>query len=361
MTKKIAILGTVGLPSNYGGFETLTEYLTKDLGTYFNITVFCSSSSYKTKLKTHNNAKLKYIPLKANGIQSILYDIVSIFYALLFADTLLILGVSGCIVLPIVKLISKKKIIVNIDGLEWKRAKWGKGAKWFLKLSERFAVKSAEAIISDNKVIQDYVRKTYEKNAHLITYGGDHCSIKPLSHIILKKYPFLNAKYAFKVCRIEPENNIEIILEAFSKEDSLPLVIIGNWDNSTFGSQMKLKYQDFKNLFMLEPIYNQDILNEIRSNCYFYIHGHSAGGTNPSLVEAMFLGLPTLCYDINYNVETTEGATLYFKSSDDLINLIKSTGQEELKQIGVKMKNIAQKSYTWSIISKQYEELFQKY
>ena len=141
MTKKIAIIGTVGLPSNYGGFETLTEYLTKDLGVHFDITVFCSSASYKTKLKTHNNAKLIYLPLNANGIQSIMYDIASIFYALLFADTLLILGVSGCIVLPIVKLISSKKVIVNIDGLEWKRAKWGKAAKWFLKFSERVAVK----------------------------------------------------------------------------------------------------------------------------------------------------------------------------------------------------------------------------
>ena len=138
MHKKIAIIGTVGLPSNYGGFETLTEYLTKDLGDRFDITVFCSSTSYKTKLKTHNNAKLKYLPLNANGIQSILYDIISIFYALLFADTLLILGVSGCVVLPLVKLISTKKIIVNIDGIEWRRAKWGRFSKSFLKYSENF-------------------------------------------------------------------------------------------------------------------------------------------------------------------------------------------------------------------------------
>ena len=361
MTKKVAIIGTVGLPANYGGFETLVENLTKKPYQDFDITVYCSAKSYSNKLKTYNTCRLHYINLSANGIQSIVYDIRAILHAIKYSDILLILGVSGCIILPFIKLFSNKKIIVNIDGVEWKRQKWNGLAKWFLKLSEHFAVKSADAVISDNKVIQDYVRITYDKNSHLIAYGGDHCGSIPLSNETLKKHPFLSSKYAFKVCRIEPENNIEMILEAFSKEDSLPLVIIGNWDNSTFGSQMRLKYQDFKNLFMLEPIYNQDILNQIRSNCYLYIHGHSAGGTNPSLVEAMSLGVPTLCYDINYNFETTEGATLYFKSSDDLINLIKSTGQEELKQIGVKMKDIAKKSYTWSIISKQYEELFQKY
>ena len=152
-----------------------------------------------------------------------------------------------------------------------------------------------------------------------------------------------------------------MILEAFSKSSKTTLVLIGNWSNSAFGIQVKSKYQDFETIYLLDPIYDQDILNEIRSNCEFYIHGHSAGGTNPSLVEAMSLGLPTLCYNINYNVETTECSALYFKSSVDLINLIKSTGQDELKQIGYKMKNIAQNRYTWSIISNQYRKLFEKY
>jgi glycosyltransferase involved in cell wall biosynthesis len=361
MLKKIAIIGTVGLPSNYGGFETLTEYLTKYLGDKFDFTVFCSSKSYNKKIKTYNNAKLKYLPLNANGIQSIFYDILSIFYALFFADVLLILGVSGCVFLPLVKLISSKKIIVNIDGLEWKRQKWNKVAKRFLKFSEVCAVKYANVIIADNKVIKDYVYSNYKKNAHLIAYGGDHCNLKKQSYELLKKFPFLEKKYAFKVCRIEPENNIEIILEAFAQADKIPLVLIGNWNNSTFGKQIKSKYQDFETIYLLDPIYDQDVLNGIRSNCEFYIHGHSAGGTNPSLVEAMSLGLPILCYDINYNDETTENSALYFKSSLDLINLIKSISQEEIKLIGNRMYDIARNKYKWSIISNQYMELFEKY
>lgn len=361
MTKKVAIIGTVGLPANYGGFETLVEHLTKELYQDFVITVYCSAKSYSNKLKTYNNCRLHYINFKPNGMQSMLYDIRAIFHALKYADVLLILGVSGCIILPFIKLFSKKKIIVNIDGLEWKRQKWNGFAKWFLKLSERFAVKGADAVIADNKVIQDYVWQTYRKKAHLIAYGSNHCKARPISKKNYEKYPFLITKYAFKVCRIEPENNIEMILKAFSNSSKIPLALIGNWSKSDFGNKMRSQYGSLDNIYLLDAIFDQSILDEIRSNCEIYIHGHSAGGTNPSLVEAMSLGLPILCYDINYNVETTENAALYFKSSDDLINLIKSTGQEELKQIGVKMKNIAQERYTWSIISKQYEELFQKY
>ena len=150
---RISIIGTVGLPANYGGFETLAEHLTKHLANRFNITVYCSGKSYKSKQKRYNDAHLKYVPLKANGPQSILYDIVSIFSALRYSNTLLILGVSGCTILPLVKLISKERVIVNIDGLEWKRNKWGKAAKWFLRYSEKLAVRYADSVVSDNEVI----------------------------------------------------------------------------------------------------------------------------------------------------------------------------------------------------------------
>ena len=139
VVSKIAIIGTVGLPAKYGGFETLVEYVTKDLNKNFDITVYCSAKSYSNKIKTYNSCRLHYINLEANGMQSMLYDIRSIFHALKYADVLLILGVSGCVILPLIKLFSKKKIVVNIDGLEWKRQKWNGFAKWFLKLSERFA------------------------------------------------------------------------------------------------------------------------------------------------------------------------------------------------------------------------------
>jgi len=356
--KSISIIGTVGIPAKYGGFETLTEHLVENLSDKYNITVYCSSKLYKNKLKSYKGARLKYINLNANGIQSILYDIVSIFKSLKNSDTLLILGVSGCVVLPLVRLVSKKRIIINIDGLEWKRAKWNKYAKWFLKLSEKLAVLNASIVVSDNKIIKDYVKQTYNKESVLIAYGGDHVKKIELSEDLIKKYPFLKEKYAFTVCRIEPENNIHLILEAFSKYKQLNIVIIGNWNNSIYGKNLKEKYGNIKNIYLLDPIYDQIILDQIRSNCYIYIHGHSAGGTNPSLVEAMYLGLPIFAYGVSYNKETTFYKAKYFNSSKELIFLLENIEEKELKNIGKNMEKIAKENYTWENISKQYSNLF---
>jgi len=356
--KKISLIGTVGIPSKYGGFETLTEYLTKNLHNSYELTVFCSSKSYSEKLGSYNGAMLEYIKLHANGAQSIPYDIISIFKSLRFADTLLILGVSGCIVLPFVRLFSKKRIIVNIDGLEWKREKWGKAAKWFLKFSEKLAVKFADVVVSDNKVIQEYVFSEYGVKSELIAYGADHVTKELLRDEIKHQYPFLNDKYAFKVCRVEPENNIHLILDAFSQHSELNIVMIGNWENSEYGKELKEKYSNFQNIFLLNPIYDQKILNQIRSNCYVYMHGHSAGGTNPSLVEAMYLGLPIFAFGVEYNRETTQHKAKYFNDKDELLELLKNINDDELKIVAEDMQQVAKENYTWEKISEQYADLF---
>lgn len=355
--KKIAIIGTVGLPANYGGFETLTEYLINHLANELDITVFCSSKSYEQQQKTYKGAKLKYVPLNANGVQSIPYDIWSMLKALFIADTFLILGVSGCVFLPFIKLFTNKQLVVNIDGLEWKRAKWNRFAKRFLKFSEKIAVKNAHEVIADNKAIQDYVFKEYGKKANCIAYGGDHCIPAAITKEVLDEFPFLNEPYAFKVCRIEPENNIELILAAFSQLE-LPLVLIGNWSHSDFSISMRNTYGTYKNIHLLDPIYNQEKLNRIRSNAYVYVHGHSAGGTNPSLVEAMYLQLPILAYDVDYNKETTQYKAEYFSTTENLIQILKTISSAQLEQNATQMKNIALKKYTWKLISKKYAELF---
>ncbi|MBP6089700.1 MAG: DUF1972 domain-containing protein [Crocinitomicaceae bacterium] len=354
MSKKVAIIGSVGIPAKYGGFETLVEYLSKHLSSRVELTVYCSSKSYSVKVKKHNNARLRYIPLHANGVQSIPYDIFSIVHALFIADTLLILGVSGCCILPIVRLFTKKKIIVNIDGLEWKRNKWGKLTKGFLKYSEKLAVRYADAIIADNIEIQNHVKVTYGKDSVYIPYGGDHTKTVNFSKETLESYPFLKQEYAFKVCRIEPENNIEMILEAFSRKNSLQLVIVGNWENSEFGKTMRLKFDSLKHIHLLDPIYNQTTLNEIRCGCKVYIHGHSAGGTNPSLVEAMSLGLPVFAFAVKYNEETTAHQALFFKDSAQLVGLLEKHNELDLPFYGQKMQEIAAKEYVWSVIAEKY-------
>lgn len=355
--ERVGIIGTVGIPAKYGGFETLAEHLVKEKGDEIEFLVYCSKKAYPGGTVGHKNAILKYLPLNANGLQSIPYDIWSILHSIKKADSLLILGVSGCFVLPLVRLITRKKIVVNIDGLEWKRDKWGKFARKFLKFSERIAVKYANDIVADNKVIQDYVFKSYRKNAQLIAYGGDHTQSEDISPDTILNFPFLNEPYAFKVCRIEPENNIELIIKAFSTSGKLNLIIIGNWENNYYSRRLKRKYMGVDNIFLVNPIYNQKKLNEIRSNCLLYVHGHSAGGTNPSLVEAMYLKLPILAYGINYNKATTQNKALYFEDQQSLIDILRSLDYVKLKEISEEVYKIAREEYTWTKIANQYSEL----
>lgn len=354
---KVAIIGTAGLPAKYGGFETLAEYLTKELNQKHLFLVYCSSKMYSRKLSQYNGSNLKHIPLNANGAQSILYDIVSMIHALFFADVILILGVSGCIFLPVLRLLFHKKIIVNIDGLEWQREKWSRFGKSFLKMSEVMAVRFATDVVTDNKKISDYVKQGYGIESTLIPYGADHVNHEPITQNTYEQYPFLKTPYIFKVCRIEPENNISMILEAFA-ELSKTLVIVGNWKNSEYGITLKKKYEKFPHIHLLEPIYNQKILNQLRSNCTLYVHGHSAGGTNPSLVEAMYLGLPIVAYSVGYNKETTFNSAVYFHNKEDLVDVVTNISEDTLIGIGEKMKKLAQAHYRWSIIAAQYDALF---
>ena len=357
--KYITIIGTVGVPANYGGFETLVEnVIGENASKDGNYTVYCSSKSYPKRLSLYKGASLKYIPLDANGIQSIFYDILSLIQATRRSDVVLILGVSGCCFLPIYRLFSKKKLIINIDGLEHRRNKWGKWTRRFLRFSEKMAVKYADVVVADNKGIQAYVIEEYGKQAELIAYGGDHvlCDVSDIEDEVLEQYGLKDVDYSFSLCRIEPENNVHITLEAF-KRTGKELFFIGNWERSSYGKMLKDKYGDCENIHLLSPIYDVKVLNVLRSHCCYYIHGHSAGGTNPSLVEAMFFNKPILAYDVIYNRETTENKADYFSSVEDLVNLLKMPDSYYVLN-AENMMEIAQRCYRWIMITKQYERLY---
>lgn len=358
--KRIAIIGTVGLPANYGGFETLAEHLVSDLADEYDMTVYCSGKKYKKeqRRKTYKGAKLKYIPLNANGIQSIPYDSISIIRSLFTSDVLLVLGVAGAWLLPFVRLFTNKKIIISIDGIEWKRDKWSPLAKAYLWWAESLAVKYSHLDISDNESIQDYTAQRYGSLSSVIEYGGDHTmKVEPTEEDVAK-FPILKQTYAFKVCRIEPENNIEMILKAFSKVRATPLVIVGNWENSEYGRNLKEKYHNHPSIHLYDPIYDQRTLDLLRGNCFFYVHGHSAGGTNPSLVEAMNLGLPIVAFGAVYNKTTTENKAMYFHSTEELVEVLQDSYYQKVLKVGEQMKEIADRRYLWKIISERYRFLF---
>ena len=265
--KNIVIIGIQGVPANYGGFESLVENIIgENKSPNINYTVFCSSKDLSQQREEYKGAKLKYIPLSANGVQSIPYDMLSLLKVPKETNVILILGVSGSLILPFLRLFSKKKFVINIDGLEHRRDKWGKAARWYLKLSEKMAVKYADVIIADNKGIQDYVREEYGKDSVLIAYGGDHVirDIDPtFEKNTLDRFSLTPNDYAITVCRIEPENNCHNTLEAFSKTDK-KLIFIGNWERSEYGRELKERYSKFSNIIIQDPIYDIDILYALR-------------------------------------------------------------------------------------------------
>lgn len=352
----LAIVGIRGIPNNYGGFETLAEYLVEYLSKDMEITVYCSSKDMDNSLKSYKGAKLKYIPISSHGSSGILYDSIALILSVIKYDKVLFLGFGAGFVMPFLKNY-RSKIILNIGGLDWKRDKWSAFTQKVIRKAESLLIKNSGEIISDNIGIQDYILNTYGRQSSLIAYGGDQAMKKELNADALQKYSFLKGEYAFSVTRIQPDNNIDMILNAFSNQDEMPLVMVGNWNNSSYGLKTKLKYQDRANLILLDAIYDRERLDILRSNCTVYIHGHSAGGTNPSLVEAMYLGLPVFAYASGYNEFTTENKAIYFKSLDELGNLIRNYKRLDLKGIGMELEFIARKLYRWEFITDQYKEI----
>lgn len=351
--KVVAVVGTVGLPACYGGFETLVDNLTKQSSNRVKYYVFCSKPSYSKKNTKINNADLIYIPLKANGYQSVFYDAWSLIKCIhLKPDVVLVLGVSGCIFLPIFKILSKAHVIVNVDGLEWRRDKWGKIARYFLKFSEKLAVKFSDVVISDNEAISEYILTEYNKKSVTIAYGGDHIYPSTIMPSCTG-----TGDYYFSVCRIEPENNVHIVLDAFS-QCSEKLVFVGNWDSSAYGINLKKDYSKYDNIMLLDPIYDKEKLFSIRSKSKGYIHGHSAGGTNPSLVEAMNSKTAVFSFDCIFNRYSLDNKGEYFLSATSLREMIGNQNKQSLLKNAHETYAVARKKYQWLDIVKQYEMLF---
>lgn len=354
-----SILGTMGVPGVYGGFETLAENLVR----YHDrnkpnveLSVYCSRKlSEKVQAGTFLSAKLRYIPLRANGPWSIFYDSLSLFDAAWRrSDVIILLGVSGAFALPVIRAISSSRIITNIDGIEWQRDKWGWFARLILKWSERAAVRWSHNVIADNTAIALHVRDAYASDCEVIPYGGDHALVAaPESDSALG----LPSNYVLALCRIEPENNVAMILDSFAQLSDRNLVFVGNWDNSVFGRDLRAKYSECPNLYLVDPIYEPSRLRWIRGGAQAYVHGHSAGGTNPSLVEMMHFGTLVVAFGCSFNRYTTENKAIYFNTGEELMHIFLGHKIDCADEVGACMKEIALRRYSWDKVAGAYFDL----
>lgn len=359
--RSLAILGTVGLPARYGGFETLAEQLVQaaaERGSAGAITVWCSApQSAAIRPDQVAGASLRYLPLKANGAQSMPYDALSLWQAARSGHkAALVLGVSGAMALPLIRATSGMRIVTHLDGIEWQRPKWGRVARAILKRSEAMAVRWSHEIIADNPEIAAHIRARYGREPVEIAYGHEHAQAVPAADISDLGLPH---GYALALARAEPENNLSLILEVFAAlPPRPPLVVMANWHATPHGRALKARYGRHSNIHLLDADYDAGRLHALRAGAQLYLHGHSAGGTNPSLVEMMGFGTPIAAWDCGFNRATTGDAAGYFDSVDSLRALIPVLCDPRLGQgMGAELAAIARQRYRWRDVTAAYFDL----
>jgi rhamnosyltransferase len=370
----IAIIGSRGIPNNYGGFEEFTEILSEQLVERgYDIHVSCEHPGEKNRMENYNGVNLFYFPLKRpkssilGMVYEVIYDIYSLFVASMRADQIYMLGYSAALFFFIPKLFGRT-LYLNPDGFEWKRAKFNSMVKKLLMINEKMGAFWADRIVADSQGIKDYYDEKYDIKSSFIAYGA---SVVPQVQWdneklpeVLKNGVSINPSYWLLVARLEPENNIHTIINGYIESNTKkPLIIVGNFDSPQYEEYIKgivSEKAGDKKIFFTGGIYDQDSLNMLRQNCFAYLHGHSVGGTNPSLVEAMAMESLLIAHDNQFNREVCEDSALYFGSSDELKNNIDNVENNpenylELKSMAFKRVN---KEYTWDKIVGQYHELF---
>jgi glycosyltransferase involved in cell wall biosynthesis len=360
--KKVHIVGTHGVPAKYGGFETLADFLCQQLNSEYELTVYCNAYKYPEKAKEYFGAKLIYLKLDASGFKGIIYDFITYIYALFKADVILYLSPVGSGFMTPLKYLKGKRVIVNHGGLnEWEREKLSWFQKKWAKFNHSIAARFADVNIADNELYKKSLKENFNADSVVIRYGGDHVQkISKDDDLLSTKYPFVDGRYAVSVSRAQLDNNIHLVLEAFEHFNDYKIVLVSNWNVSTYGKELKEKYANHPNIILLDAIYDKRELDFIRGNAYVYIHSHSRCGTAPSLVEAMCLEQAIISYDVATNRETTQGQALFFTDSNSLVNVLKGLTAEKIEDNRLKMYSIASKSYTWKEIANQYENVIDR-
>lgn len=358
---KIAIIGTRGIPNYHGGFEQFAEHFSIYL--YQNnheVTVY-NSSNHPYQEKNYKGVNIKHCKDPENKIGTFgqfIYDFNCIINTRKQNfDVILQLGYTSNSIWH--KFLPKKAIIItNMDGLEWKRSKYSKITKYFLKVAEKWAVKSSHYLISDSKGIQKYLNNTYQKSSTLIAYGANLFT-NPDDRILLN-YGVKPHSYNMLIARIEPENNIETILDGVVLSNKKqPFLVIGKNQENKFGKRLTKKYKNINNIIFLGGIYNQNHLNNLRYFSNLYFHGHSVGGTNPSLIEAMSSKALIIAHDNMFNKDILKKSGYYFTSSKDVKQILENKNK---KNESTKINNnleIINKSFRFDIINQKYLTLIE--
>jgi len=353
---KIAILGTRGIPNHYGGFEQFAEYLSVGLvNKGHDVTVY-NSHTHPYKEENYKGVIIKHVYDPENKIGTagqFIYDLLCIKDTRKSNfDIILQLGYTSSSVF--FDLHPKNSLIVtNMDGLEWKRTKYSTKVQKFLQWAESLAIKKSDYLISDSIGIQNYLKERYHKESNYIAYGS--YVVEEYNEKTCEEYNVEKYNYDMLIARLEPENSIEVILNGVAQSTiKRKFLIIGKYETK-YGEYLKKKFKNNKNIVFVGAIYNQSQLNDLRCYSNIYFHGHTVGGTNPSLLEAMGSKALICANDNEFNSAILGVDAFYFKNSTDVSKYLESiTKMEYMKLIDKNIEKI-KTIYQWDIIIEQYE------
>lgn len=355
-------MGTRGAPALYGGFETAVEEIGRRLVQRgYSVTVYCRNPGQTiTEL---DGMKLVNLPaIKHRIAETLSHTALSTAHAITKdrPDLCLLLNAGNAPLLTPLKL-AKIPTAIHLDGLESRRAKWrGMGARYYT-WAEKHAINSAQEVIADAQGIADHVRETYGRNCWVIPYGAEvlHPSTDRLGELDLKR-----ANYHLVVARFEPENHVfEAVNGYLEGNNAQTLVIVGS---APYADGYKEKIMQLFNanldrdIRMLGGIYDQDLLNQLYGHASTYIHGHSVGGTNPSLLRAMGCGAPVLAFDCVFNREVTDEKALFWSNSQQLAAQLDSFEPTQLEDFSVAGRQRIADFYQWDKVTDDYEHLIKK-
>lgn len=359
MKLNIGILGTRGIPNHYGGYEQFAEYFSVLMAKRGHKVAVFNSSLHPYKEKAFNGVEIitKYDPENKIGTAGqFIYDLNCILECRKRKfDIILQLGYTSSSVWSFL-FPAQSKVITNMDGIEWKRSKYSSFVQWFLKYAEKWAAKNSDVLIADNKGIQQHLLQTYNLPSAFITYGAE--LLNRADEAYLYEFNLTPYQYNLAIARIEPENNIETIIQGHSKS-KLPLIIIGGLNNS-YAQQLQQQYTGDKIIF-LGGVYNKHKLDNLRYFSNLYFHGHSVGGTNPSLLEAMASNALICAHSNNFNRSVTGENAFYFSTPADIAGLLqKDLNKNDYSTWIENNRQLISTQYNWGKITDEIETLMLK-
>ena len=355
----VAMVGTRGVPAHYGGFETAIEEIGQRLVQRgHRITVYCRDMGEGTeKPSEHLGMELVHLPaMRKRSLETLSHTGLSVAHLLRHRpDAAILFNAANAPYLPAFRA-ARIPVATHVDGLEWKRAKWGKGGQNYYRTVERLAVRLSDALIADAVGIQDYYRQKFDADTVYLAYGApllDGGNADKLGQLDLKPQA-----YHLVVARFEPENHVHLIVDGFVRSRSeLPLIVVGSAPYSNRYTSAVHGLADARVRFV-GGIWDQELLDQLYANALVYWHGHSVGGTNPSLLRAIGSGTATNAFDVGFNREVLEHSGRYFSDPQDVASLVVDAERpgSDVAARGEQARLIAHR-YSWDLVTDGYEEL----